>query len=288
MRYVGNVIRPPSEADSLILQATIGCTHNKCTFCGTYRNEAFRMRDLNELYEDMALAKSYYGTVKRVFLADGNALVMPTTRLREILVHLKSVFPELQRVGIYARANDILRKSVEDLRELFSLGLKIIYVGLESGSDDVLYFVNKKCSREEAVEGCLRAQKAGMKLSTIILLGLGGKKWSDAHAYESACMLNAIGPRYLSVLSLMVLPVTPLYQMVQSHQFEMPGPEGLLREMKMFIENLEVEQCIFRSNHASNYLPLSGTLKKDKGKLISLIDDALEEKLFKPEFFRGL
>ncbi len=288
MRYVGNVIRPPSEADSLILQATIGCTHNKCIFCGTYRGEPFRMRDLNELFEDIVLARSYYGKVRRVFLADGNALILPTSRLREILLFLKRTFPELQRVGIYARANEILRKSAEELEELCSLGLKMVYVGLESGSEDVLSFINKKCTREEAIEGCLRAHNAGMKLSTIILLGLGGKKWSDLHAFESARLINAINPRYLSVLSLMLLPVTPLYQMVQRHEFELPGPEGLQREMKLFLENLEVEQCIFRSNHASNYLPLSGTLKKDKERLICLIDDALKEKLFKPEFFRGL
>lgn len=288
MRYVGNVIRPPSEADSLILQATIGCTHNKCIFCGTYQGVPFRMRDLNELFEDIVMAKSYYGTVKRVFLADGNALILPTSRLREILLFLKRTFPELQRVGIYSRANEILKKSPEELEELCSLGLKIVYIGLESGSDDVLSFINKKCTREEAIAGCLRAQKAGMKLSTIILLGMGGKKWSDVHAIESASLINAINPRYLSSLSLMVLPVTPIYQMVKSHEFELPGPEELLREMRLFLENLEADQCIFRSNHASNYLPLSGTLKKDKKKLLSLIDEALKEKLFKPEFFRGL
>ncbi|MHC9544439.1 MAG: radical SAM protein [Vulcanimicrobiota bacterium] len=288
MRYVGNVIRPPSEADSLILQATIGCTHNKCIFCGTYQGEPFRMRDLNQLFEDIVMAKSYYGTVKRVFLADGNALILPTSRLREILIFLKRTFPELQRVGIYSRANEILKKSPEELEELCSLGLKIVYIGLESGSDDVLSFINKKCTREEAIAGCLRAQKAGMKLSTIILLGLGGKKWSDVHAVESASLINAINPRYLSSLSLMVLPVTPLYQMLKYNEFELPEPEGLLREMRLFMENLEADQCIFRSNHASNYLPLSGTLKKDKKKLLSLIDEALKEKLFKPEFFRGL
>ena len=288
MRYVGNVIRPPSEAQSLILQATIGCAHNKCIFCGTYRDEPFRVRDLQELFEDIRMAKRYYGSVKRVFLADGDALILPTEKLAEILGYLRKTFPELQRAGIYARANDILRKSSEELQQLAALGLKILYIGLESGSDTVLSLMEKNCTAEEAAQGCDLAQRSGMKLSTIILLGIGGTKHSQEHALESARLINRINPRYLSVLSLMILPNTPLHSMIEKREFELPGPVALLEEMELFLRNLAVEQCIFRSNHASNYLPLSGTLDKDRDKLLEAVQWAIRNDMVKPEFLRGL
>lgn len=288
MRYVGNVIRPPSEANSLILQATIGCAHNRCIFCGTYRDQPFQLRDLSELFEDIQMAKRYYGSVKRVFLADGDALILPTDRLIKILNYLRKTFPELQRVGIYARANDILRKSGQELQQLAELGLKILYVGIESGSDSVLNFIEKNCTFQEAVKGCTLAQQSGMKLSTIILLGIGGKKYREEHAIESARLINEINPRYLSVLSLMVLPNTPLYRMIKNREFELPDPLSLLEEMRIFLEHLRVDQCIFRSNHASNYLPLAGTLNKDREKLLNAIRWSIRNDLIKPEFLRGL
>ncbi|MDQ7825620.1 MAG: radical SAM protein [Candidatus Eremiobacteraeota bacterium] len=288
MRYVGHVIRPPSEADSLILQATIGCAHNRCTFCGTYRDEPFRLRDLDELFEDIAMARRCYGEVRRIFLADGDAIVMPSERLLRILVRLKETFPELQRVGIYARATDVLMKSGDELTELYHHGLKILYVGLESGADRVLRFIEKGYTSEEAIEGCLRAQKSGMKLSTIILLGVGGKEWSSEHARESARMINEVKPRYLSVLTLMVLKGTPLAARVEQGEFSLPGPEGMLEEMKLFIDGLTVDHCIFRSNHASNYVALSGTLRKDKQRLMALVEQAHLMGAYRPDFFRAL
>lgn len=288
MRYVGNVIRPPSEADSLILQATIGCAHNRCIFCGTYRDQPFRMRDLAELFQDIEMAKKYYGSVRRVFLADGDALILPAKRLAEILRFLHKTFPELQRVGIYARANDILKKTREELEELAALGLKILYVGLESGSDKVLELMKKNCTFEEAVQGCRLAQSCGMKLSTIILLGIGGRRYSEEHARGSARLINEISPRYLSVLSLIILRNTPLHEMVNKGDFELPDPVSSLREMALLLENLHVEQCIFRSNHASNYLPLAGTLNKDREKLLQNLRWAISQEVIKPEFLRGL
>ncbi len=288
MRYVGHVIRPPSEADSLILQATIGCTHNRCTFCGTYRDQPFRIKEEKELFEDIALAKRHFGRVRRVFLADGDAIVISTERLERLLLHLKETFPEMQRVSIYARATDILYKSVEELKLLSDLGLKTLYVGLESGSDEVLGIIDKGYTRIEAVKGCLRAQEAGMKLSAIILLGLGGKTLSKIHAEESARMINEINPRFLSVLTLMILKNTPLYQMIKKKEFELPEPLGMLEELALFLESLQVDYCIFRSNHASNYLPLSGTLNKDRERLLETVQGAIRFGQLKPEFLRGL
>jgi radical SAM superfamily enzyme YgiQ (UPF0313 family) len=288
MRYVGHVIRPPSEADSLILQATIGCAHNRCIFCGTYRDQPFRIKEEKELFEDIALAKKQFARVRRVFLADGNAIVIPAERLQRLLTHLRETFPELQRVSIYARATDILLKSEEELKLLGELGLKTLYVGLESGSDEVLRFIDKGYTHDEAVKGCLLAQQAGMKLSAIILLGLGGKALWREHAEESARIINEISPRYLSVLSLMILKNTPLYPMIKKKEFELPEPLGMLEELALFLEKLTVEQCIFRSNHASNYLPLSGTLSKDRARLVETVKGAMSFGRLKPEFLRGL
>jgi len=288
MRYVGHVIRPPSEADSLILQATIGCAHNRCTFCGTYRDQPFRIREEKELFEDIALAQRQFGRVRRVFLADGDAIVIPTERLERLLLRLKEAFPELQRVSIYARATDILLKSRDELKLLSELGLKTLYVGLESGSDEVLKAIEKGYTHEEAVQGCLLAQEAGMKLSTIILLGLGGKLNSKAHAEESARMINEISPRFLSVLTLMILKNTPLHTMIRKKEFELPEPMGMLEELFLFLEKLQVDRCIFRSNHASNYLPLSGTLHKDRERLLEMVNGAIQFGRLKPEFLRGL
>ncbi|MBI2265522.1 MAG: radical SAM protein [Armatimonadetes bacterium] len=288
MRYRGNVIRPPSEAGSYILQVAWGCSHNRCTFCGTYGDLTFQIRPLEEVREDILMAKSYYGDLRRVFLADGNALVLPTERLLGILGCLKEAFPSLQRVGIYARATDILRKSAEELRDLRAAGLGIVYVGLESGSDSVLSLVRKGCTRDEAVAGCIRAKEADLKLSTIILLGIGGKSLSREHSLESARLVNAINPRYLSLLTLMILKNTPLYEKVQQGLFELPDPGGLLEEMKLFIENLDVRQTIFRTNHASNYLSLEGTLGKDRDRILREIDRALQAGFLRPEFIRGL
>jgi radical SAM superfamily enzyme YgiQ (UPF0313 family) len=288
MRYVGHVIRPPSEADSLILQATIGCAHNRCAFCGTYRDEPFRIRKEEELFEDIAMAKAFYGSVKRVFLADGDAIVLPTEKLLRILAFLKKTFPELQRVGIYARATDILMKEEAELRELAAQGLKILYVGLESGADEVLRFIDKGYTHDDAVRGCLRAQECGMKLSTIILLGLGGTRFSKDHALESGRLINEIKPRYLSVLTLMILPNAPLREMIEEGTFELPGPPAMLEELELFIESLNVNHCIFRSNHASNYLSLAGTLSKDKPRLLAMLREARRKGTLRPEFFRGL
>jgi radical SAM superfamily enzyme YgiQ (UPF0313 family) len=243
---------------------------------------------MKEIREDIGQAKHYYSGVRRVFLADGNALVLPTERLLEIISYLREAFPSLQRVGIYARATDILGKSVDELKALKAAGLGIFYVGLESGSDKVLKRMNKGYTSGEAIAGCLRAQEAGVKLSTIILLGIGGCDDSLGHALESARMVSAIDPRYLSMLTLMILKNTPLHRWRSEGSFTLPDPRGMLEEMRAFIEHCDLSGTIFRTNHASNYIPLEGILSRDKAKLTGLIDEALGGGLFRPEFLRGL
>lgn len=287
MRYVGNVIRPPAEAESYILQVTFGCAHNKCAFCGTYKDMPFEMRPLGEVKEDILMASHFYGDVRRVFLADGNAFILPTERLLKIMGYLKESFFSLRRVAVYARASDILLKTADELKELKSNGLNVLYVGLETGSDKILSAINKGYTHEEAVVGCLRAQEAGLKLSTIILLGIGGKENSYEHSLESVRMINAINPRYLSVLTLMLLKNTPLYREHRKKIFELPDPLDLLKEMRLFVENLNLSGCIFRTNHASNYVSLEGVLNKDKEKILRNLDEAIEKNSLRPEFLRG-
>ncbi|MBI2251934.1 MAG: radical SAM protein [Armatimonadetes bacterium] len=288
MKYQEYVIRPPSEARSFILQVTLGCSHNQCAFCGTYRDIPFQVKSLKEIHKDILMAKNYYGDLRRVFLADGNALILPTERLLKIIDYLKEVFPSLQRVGIYSRASDILLKTSEELKALKSAGMNIFYVGLESGSDKVLSIMEKGYTHAQAVKGCLKAQESGIKLSTIILLGIGGKDLAFEHALESAQMLNTINPRYLSVLTLTILKNTPLYIKQKMGIFQLPKPKELLEEMKIFLENLNLSGCIFRTNHASNYLSLEGILNKDQERILQELKQALKVGFLRPEFLRSL
>jgi radical SAM superfamily enzyme YgiQ (UPF0313 family) len=289
VRYEGIVVRPPSEADSLILQVTLGCSHNKCIFCGTYPDKKFRKRALKEVFEDIDSVQRYREEVRRVFLADGNALILPTKDLEAILDRLNESFPNLNRVGIYANAADILRKSVEDLRRLREKKLSICYLGLESGSDTVLELIRKGATAADMVSSVKRAHKAGVKMSVICILGIGGKRLSDEHARETARVLNAMSPRFVSFLTLMIVPGTPLEKMVAKGEFELLSPyEGLI-ELRRVVERLELDGSILRTNHASNFLALGGTLPKDKEKILQEIDRCLRgETALRPEFLRGL
>lgn len=288
MEYIGHVIRPPSEADSLILQITIGCSHNKCTFCGVYRDVNFRIKSDQEILRDIDFAKKHFSNVRRVFLSDGDALVLKTEKLLKILKCLHDSFKNIQRIGIYASAKNILQKDAKELKTLFENKLTILYIGLESGSNRILKQVNKNNTAEEFIDACLRAQEAGMKISLIVLLGLGGIKFSKEHAIESAKIINKIEPRYLSALTLMLLPNTEIYEDYCKGKFILPDPTQTLKELKLLIENLDVEQCIFRSNHASNYVPLAGTLSKDKKRLLSTLEYAIKNQIIKPDFLRAL
>lgn len=289
MRYEGAVFRPPSEAYSLIIQATVGCAHNKCTFCGMYKNEKFRIRELDEIVEDLMLARQYYKKAERIFLADGDALCIPFAKLKDILINIKRIFPECQRVGIYAAPKDILRKSMEELIELRDLGLGIIYMGLETGSDEILAAINKGITSEEAILAGRKVMDSGIKLSITVISGLGGRaKWEE-HAIKTGEVLSAIDPDYVGLLTLMLVDGTEMKRQVDTGEMEILTPEEVMRETKLMLEHTNVSNCIFRSNHASNYVSLRGTLPQDKMALINGIDRVLAGGYhYKPEFMRGL
>jgi len=291
MRYYGTVIRPPSEAESYILQATFGCSHNKCTFCGTYPDKPFSMRPLNDVLEDITQAGQRFPHAPRVFIADGNALVMPAPRLVTILEALGEALPHLRRVGIYASASDILRKSDEELAVLHRKKLEIIYLGLESGSDEVLRRVNKRDTAAEMIEAVHKAKRAGIRVSVIALLGLGGVELSAQHAAETGRVVSAMDPHYLSMLTLMLVPGTPLHKQAQEGSFRLPSPAGLLGELRGVLQHTEgMSRCVFRTNHASNYLPLAGVLSRDTEALLASIDAAQTKgpSALRPENWRAL
>lgn len=289
MRYEGNIFRPPSEADSLLLQATIGCSHNRCTFCAMYQDKQFRVRHLDEVLEDIVAAREYYGTdVRRVFLCDGNALILPTPHLLKILTTLERTFPDLQRVGVYANARDLVSKPVADLQELVAHRLSMFYLGLESGSDVILKQIDKGATAEEMIAGVRHGMSAGMKSSVIFLLGLGGRRnWRD-NATESARVVSQMNPNYLSALTVTVVPGTPLARRLDSGEFELPEPAEFAAELRLFLEQVDVKATVFRSNHASNYVPLGGRLPKDKERMVTELTEAISHHRFKPEYLRGL
>ena len=291
MRYKGTIIRPPSEAGSYLLQITYGCSQNTCTFCPTYLDKSFGVRPEGDVLEDIEMAKVTASHTRRVFLCDGNGLVLSQRRLKTILEALNSAFPLLQRVGIYANARDILNKSSRELEELRSQKLTIIYIGLESGSDEVLRRVKKGATSTEMIEAVRKAQTAGMKVSVIGLLGLGGHDLWQEHAEATGRAVSQMDPRFFSLLTLMIVPGTELYDEWRAGTFQLPEPLDMLNEMRCVIENLnDLTGCIFRTNHASNYLPLAGTLPRDKEKLLDTIDEALRigDSCLRSEFLRGL
>ena len=291
MRYRGTVIRPPSEADSYILQATYGCSHNRCTFCGTYLDKPFRPRVTSQVLQDIQLASSVIPDTRRVFLADGDALVLSTDRLGLILDALQDAFPNLERVGIYANAQNLLRKSTDELKLLRDKGLGIVYLGLESGSDEVLARIDKGATSAEMVAAVTRAKAAGILVSVIGILGLAGSDGSAEHARLTGIIISQMDPDYFSMLTLMLIPGTPLYQGWQAGEFQVMQAGKMLAELHQVIENLDdLTHCVFRTNHASNYLPLRGTLPADKARLLALLDSALArgKDALRPESWRGL
>jgi radical SAM superfamily enzyme YgiQ (UPF0313 family) len=289
MRYIGNIFRPPSEADSLLLQATVGCSHNRCTFCAMYRDKQFHIRRLEDVLEDIAAARDYYGPdVRRVFLCDGNALILPTSHIRQILTTLEQAFPDLQRVGVYANARDLMSKPVAELEELVAHKLSIFYLGLESGSDEILRRIDKGATADEMVAGVRHGMAAGMKSSVIYLLGLGGRRQWRENAVASAKVVSQMNPNYLSALTVTVVPGTPLARQLKSGEFELPEPAEFAAELRFFLEQVDVKATVFRSNHASNYVPLEGRLPKDKERMVAELTEAIKNHRFKPEYLRGL
>jgi len=291
MRYHGMVIRPPSEANSYILQVSYGCSHNRCTFCGTYMDKPFQVRPIQEVLEDIALAQSRSPDTRCVFLADGNALVLDTESLTRIMEALASGFPRLRRVGIYANARDVLGKTDAELALLRQRKLTIVYLGLESGSDEVLRRVHKGITAAEMVETVQKLKRSEMRASVIALLGLGGTELSAEHAEETGRVVGAMDPEYFSMLTVMLIPGTGLYQQWRQGAFKLPEPEDLLRELRQVISHCDgLSRCVFRTDHASNYLPLAGTLSRDKAELLASIDVALAQgrSALRPEAWRAL
>lgn len=271
MRYEGAIYRPPSEAYSLLIQVTVGCSHNKCTFCSMYKDKQFKIRDFNEIEEDI-INFNNKEMVEKVFLCDGDALVLPTEQLIRILELIKENFPNNTRVSSYATFQDIQRKSLEELKTLYNLGLTLIYLGAESGSDKVLQDINKGINTQEMVSAAKKAKEAKMKLSIMIISGLGGQYLYHEHALASANLLNEIDPDYFGLLSLMVQEGTKLYDDVQDGVFKLISPEQSVDEIATIISNLNLTNCLFSSNHISNYLYLKGRLPQDKQRLLNEIE----------------
>lgn len=289
MHYEGNLIRPPSEADSIILQVTVGCSHNKCSFCGTYRGERFRVKDEVIIAADLDFAARYCRRQTRVFLADGDVLSLPQVRLAALFTKIRARLPWIKRISLYANAKNGLRKSLADLRELKELGLNRVYLGLESGHDPTLAAITKGVTVAEQVQFGRLVREAGLFLSVTVLLGIGGRENSLANARETGRAISLMQPSQVGVLTLMLLPNTPLYQQATRGEFTLPDQQEMLRELYHLVENIEVERLQLQSNHASNYLPINCRLPKDKQEVLASIRLALEGGIaLKPEHLRAL
>ncbi|MBW1724498.1 MAG: radical SAM protein [Deltaproteobacteria bacterium] len=288
MHYEGNIIRPPSEANSILLQITVGCSRNKCTFCGAYKGERFRIKPDSVIMEDIAFASNHCGRQRRVFLCDGDALIVPQKRLMNILKEIEKQLPWVTRVGAYANCKSLKMKTLDELKALKAHGLGILYMGLETGDDVTLKKINKGATSKEMIQMGIKARAAGMKLSITVLLGIAGKKRSHVHARETGRVLSAIDPEYVGALTLMLIPGTPLHQDCVDGKFPLLEPDEMLNELKNMIAGTELSKGLFHANHASNYLPIKARLPKDKAKTLNLIDNALAGKIdLKPEFLRA-
>ncbi len=290
MRYVGTVYRPPSEAYSYLLQATIGCSWNHCTYCVMYRGKEYRVRPLAETLEDIAEAGRRFGDqVRKVFVMDGDSLAMELDTWEPILESLAATFPNLRRVSCYATAMNLLEKSPHELKRLRELGLKLLYIGPESGDDVTLKRIAKGADSAAHIEAAAKAREAGMKQSLIFLLGAGGADRSVKHAEGSARLATAMDPEFLSALTLMLVPGSPIHKLAENGRFELPAIEQLLHELRIIVAGADPTDAIFRSNHASNYLPIGGRLPRDRETILETIDAALAGRIpYKEEWFRGL
>lgn len=300
MLYVEPVYRPPSEAHSLLIQATVGCSsaaQGHCHFCGSQLIERaipqkkFRVRPVRDVIKDLEEARNTMGPgVRRIFLLDSNAMVMRPPSLEQICRRAYEIFPSLERVSVYCCAADIQKKSDEELKQIRRAGITLLYLGLESGSEEVLKLQNKGVTAEETVQACARAVEAGFELSATVILGLGSKALSRQHAIDTGKIISRIQPHYFGALTLMVVPGTPVDDWIKAGRFELLSQEEVLKELRLMLEHMEVErEVVFRTNHASNYLPLNGTLPRDKDRLLKIIDKAQDQKVpLRPEHLRGL
>lgn len=289
--YEGTVIRPPSEADSLIFQITIGCSDNKCNFCPAYKDKRFKIKSLDQIKDEFIQASRYFNQSRKLFFADGDAIAIPNNELIKIMELANQYFPKLSRIGIYGSIKSLKNKSIDDLIELKRLKLGIIYLGIETGDARVYALTNKYGSPKKNMETCLKIKKAGIKLNTTIILGLGGKKYSEDHVKNTASVLNYCQPDQVAALTLMVVKNTPLYVELMNKKFELPSELELIKELYEIISSLNDFRCLFFSNHASNYYPINARFPRDKEKVISDLHKIISKNnlsKLRPEFFRAL
>jgi radical SAM superfamily enzyme YgiQ (UPF0313 family) len=290
MRYEGQIYRPPSEARSYILQATVGCSWNHCTYCAMYRDKQFRVRELDATLADIEAARRTFGDdVQKVFVADGDALVLDLGHWEAILTACREAFPNLRRVSAYATAMNLNAKPIEQLERLRALGLSLLYIGPETGDDPTFKRIAKGASFAEHVEAARRARAAGIELSAIFLLGAGGTERSQAHAEGTARLISEMDPAYFSLLTLTVIPDTPIATLQARGKFELPSVNRMLEELRTIVAQANPTNAVFRTNHASNYLPLGGNLPRDRDRILALVDGALAgDVALRPEWSRGL
>lgn len=289
MHYEGHIIRPPSEAYSILLQATVGCSHNKCTFCGAYKGERFKIKPDERIDADIEFAAVHCRRQRRLFICDGDALIIPQRRLVRMLRAIRQRLPWVTRVGVYANTKSIRMKTTEELAELQAHGLGIAYMGVESGDDATLAAVRKGANAQGMIDAGLKIRRAGIKLSITVLLGIAGPERSMIHAKETGRVISAIDPEYVGALSLMLVPGTALHEAAQAGRFVLLSPEAMLHELGTMIAATEMSGGLFHANHASNYLPLKLRMPADKEQALELIERALKGKIaLKPEFMRAL
>ncbi|ODA42664.1 radical SAM protein [Desulfosporosinus sp. BG] len=291
MFYEGKIYRPPSEAKSIILQITVGCQHNACSFCAMYKDKSFRIKSGAEIKDIIATAVAQDLDAERIFLADGDAIAVDTSLLIEILDQLYEEFPRLKRVGIYGGPKDILAKSPKELANLKAHGLTMVYLGVESGNDAILTAVCKGVTSEQMIAAGQRVKASGLTLSCTVIIGLGGKAHSPEHAVDTARVISSIDPHFLGALTLMVEPLAPLSKAIERGTFQLLTPFECLTEIQILLEQLRVTHCVFRSNHASNYLPLRATLPDQRDELLKTLDNVIRNHAIdqlRPEGWRGL
>jgi len=289
MDYQGNVIRPPSEAGSIILQVTVGCSHNRCTFCGAYKEQKFSLKADHVIEKDLEFAASHYPHINRIFLADGDVLILPHKRLIRIFAAIKNKLSHVRRIRLYGNAKSIRAKSLSELKELKAHGLDRIYMGLESGCDRILSDIKKCSDSRQMVEAAQKVKNAGIFLSVTSLLGIGGTKLSEVHALDTAAILNRMCPNQIAALTLMPIPGTELCDQIEKGTFTLPDQAGLLHELRMLVEHITVDKVQFQANHASNYLPIDCRLQRDKAQVLAMLDQAIAgERPLIPDYMRAL
>lgn len=290
MHYEGRIYRPPSEAHSYILQATIGCSWNKCTYCDMYRDKDMRIRPRHELRSDIQSAAEQLGPgVEKIFVADGDALIMDMEHWQEVLEASRDAFPRLRQVSCYAMATNVLEKTPGELARLREQGLSLLYIGPETGDATTMKRIAKGSTPDDHAEAARRAHQAGMKISAIFLLGAGGVEHSQAHAEGSARLATEMDPEFLAALTLTIVPGTPIARLVETGRFELPDTQGLLNELATFVRGAGPSDALFRTNHASNHLPIGGRLPADRERILAVIDEALAGRIaLREEWTRGL